>query len=34
MGALKGTLAGTEGVKASSRNETYFKYLNTDKYLL
>lgn len=23
-----------EGVKASSRNKMYFKYLNTDKYLL
>jgi len=33
-GALKGTLAGMEGVKASSRNKMYFKYFNTDKYLL
>ena len=33
-GALKGTLEGMEGVKASSRNKMYFKYLNTDKYFL
>lgn len=33
-GVLEGTVAGMEGIKASSRNKMYFKYLNTDKYLL